>query len=197
MAIVADNDFAIFGGTAAAINNLLYQNSEAWPDQISNLSTLAFLLPAGDTTFYVLGMGGGGEENISGTVNGVDMTNVNVFMSSAIQSYLTGYNNGNAVAEATFVANLADVQTALSNLSWSSPDVNSSDTVIGLAAPNGVGFHFDDGTAHLFRFNASEVGVETVPEPSSIGLVLISFANLMLFRRRARGALRVKGSVAA
>lgn len=185
MKIVADNDYAVFGGTATGINDLLYQNNSIWNTQIQNLSTLTFTLPAGDTKFYVLAMGGGGQENISGLVNGVDMTAASVLMSSDVQSFLTGYNNS-AVAAGTFNANLADVQTAFSSLTWAAATTNTSDIVIGQAAPNGIGFQFDDSTAHLFAFSSADVGVQAVPEPSSAGLALLGFANLMLLRRRPR-----------
>ena len=89
--IIADNDFAIFGGTSTSINSLIYQNDFSWPDQLNNLSSFTFGLQPGDTTFYVLGMGGGGVENISGTVNGVDMTSITVLMSSDLAPFLTGY----------------------------------------------------------------------------------------------------------
>ena len=36
MQLVADNDFAVFGGTATGVNDLLYQNNDAWPQQISS-----------------------------------------------------------------------------------------------------------------------------------------------------------------
>lgn len=188
MKIVADNDYAVFAGTATGVNALLYQNNVNWETQILNLSTLTFTLPAGDTMFYVLGMGGGGQENISGLINGVDMTTIPVLMSSDISSFLTGYNLP-AVALGTFNANLADVQSAFSSLTWGSPVFNTTDTVIVQAAPNQIGFHFNAGTAHLFAFTASNVGVQSVPEPSSMGLALIGFAGLMLFNRRQRKSL--------
>lgn len=188
--MVADNDFAIFGGTAAGINDLLYQNNDYWGTQISTLSSLTFTLPAADTMFYVLGMGGGGNENISGLINGVDMTSasVSVTMSSDIQSYL-GYDTS-AVSGGTFDANLSGVQTAFSHLSWGAPNINTTDSVIVAAAPNHSGFHFDDSTAHLFAFSSRDVGVNpgpgAVPEPSSIALALIGLASLMRLRRRPR-----------
>ncbi len=188
--MVADNDFAIFGGTVAGVNDLLYQNNNVWWDQISTLSTLTFTLPAADTMFYVLGMGGGGNENISGLINGVDMTSaaVSVSMSSDIQSYL-GYNTS-TVSAGTFNANLSDVQMAFSHLTWGAPIINTTDEVILAAAPNKIGFHFADSTAHLFAFSSRDVGVTpgpgTVPEPSSIALALIGLASLMGFRRRPR-----------
>lgn len=193
--MVADNDFAIFGGTATGINNLLYQNNVSWPTQISTLSTLTFTLPAADTMFYVLGMGGGGNENISGLINGVDMTSasVSVTMSSDIQSYLGGYNLS-TVSNGTFNATLSDVQVAFSSLTWGAPTTNTTDEVIVAAAPNKIGFHFADSTAHLFAFSSRDVGVkpgpETVPEPSSIALALIGLASLMRLRRRPRKTIR-------
>ncbi len=188
MRMVGDNDFAIFGGTATGVNDILYQNNVIWNTQISTLSTLTFTLPAADTMFYVLGMGGGGQENISGLINGVDMTSASVTMSSDTQSFLTGYNLS-TVSGGTFNANLADVQTAFSSLTWGAPTTNTTDTVIQYS-PNQIGFHFADSTAHLFAFSSMAVGVNpglgAVPEPSSIALSLIGLASLMLLRRRPR-----------
>jgi hypothetical protein len=187
MQIVADNDFAVFGGTATSINDLIYQNYFSWPAQLSNLSTLSFDLPQGDTTFYLLGMGGGGQENISGTVNGIDITTLgDISMSSDLAPSLTGYlvSDGNgglvpdpSVADGTYNASLTDVQTAFPDLTWGSPTINYSDGVIQ-SSPNHVGFDFADSTAHLFSFSASDVGVTPAPEPSTwalmaTGLVLL------------------------
>jgi hypothetical protein len=196
MQIVADNDFAVFGGTATSVNDLIYQNDYSWPDQLNNLSTLSFDLPQGDTTIYILGMGGGGQENISGTVNGIDITSLgDISMSSDLSSYLTGYlvSDGNgglmadsSVADGTYDASLADVQTAFPNLTWGSPSINYDDNVIQYS-PNGVGFDFDPNTAHLFSFDAGDVGVTAVPEPSTWALAAVGFAILgrkIYFRRR-------------
>jgi hypothetical protein len=159
ISMVADNDFAIFSGTHTNINHLLYQNNVDWYHQIPALSTLSFNLTAGDNTFYVLGMGGGSEENISGKVNGVNMTtpSVNAFMSSDLHNSLTGYNLS-SVAAGTYNAQLNDVQNAFSSLSWShaSSNFNTTQTVIR-SSGFGSGFSFNSGTAHLFRFDAGAV----------------------------------------
>ncbi len=189
MQIIADNDFAVFGGTATSVNDLIYQNDAGWPDQLNNLSTITFDLQPGDTTFYLLGMGGGGQENISGTVNGVDITTINVSMSSDLSPYLAGYDLG-AVAAGTYDASLSDVQTALPNLTWGSPTFNNTDYVI-TQSPTGQGYDFASGTAPLFEFNATDVGVAPTPEPSTslllagAGAVIAACrAGLALFRRQ-------------
>ncbi len=181
ISMVADNDFAIFSGTASSINNILYQNNTSWPNQIIALSTLTFNLAAGDNRFYVLGMGGGGpEENISGTVNGVNMTNpsVTVLMSSNLAPSLSNYNVGGNVAAGNYNALLSDVQSAFSGLTWGSPTLNSSQTVIQQAG-FGSGFIFSTLRAHLFAFEATEVNV-SVPEPSVLVILGIGLLGLAL-----------------
>ncbi len=211
MQIVADNDFAVFGGTATSINDLIYQNDFSWPDQLSNLSSFSFDLAAGDTTFYLLGLGGGGTENISGTVNDVDISSLytydpdtdsfvwSVSESSDLAPYLTGYLvNGvadSSVADGTYDASLADVQIALPNLTWGDPTPTTGVDGVASQSPTGHGFHFDDSTAHLFRINASDLGVAITPapEPSTWALALVGGVLLgrnFIFRRSHLYALR-------
>lgn len=188
--MIADNDFAIFSGTNSGINNLLYQNNHSWYQQLPNLTTQTFDLAAGDDTFYVLGMGGGGQENISGKVNGVNMTDssVSVSMSSNIAGSLTGYN-GHAVANGFYNALLGDVQTAFASATWSNAASNVvSNEVVIQQGGFGSGFRFDHMTAHLFSFDAGDVNVPTtsVSEPSSLAILGLGIVGLGLRSRKKK-----------
>jgi hypothetical protein len=169
MQIIADNDFALFSGTDTKITRLIYQNGVSWPDQLNELLTFSFGLQPGETTLYLLGMGGGGsEENISGTVNGVDITSIPVSMSSDIAPNLTGYlDNIDTVADATYNASVPDVKQAFPSLTWGAPAYTNSQGVVE-QSPTGQGYYFATDTAHLFAFSAASVNVPTsTPEPAS------------------------------
>jgi hypothetical protein len=205
MQIVADNDFAVFGGTSNSITSLIYQNDYSWPDQLNNLSSFTFNLQPGETTFYILGMGGGGTENISGTINAVDISSLytynpetdsnvwSVSQSSNLAPYLTGYLSDSiadsSVADGTYSANISDVQAALVNLTWGDP-TPTFPWIDGVAAqsPTGQGFHFDPNNAVLYRFDATDVGVETVPEPSTWLLLLVGAGAVIAVNRFRRSS---------
>jgi hypothetical protein len=188
--IIVDNDFAVFTGTTTSVTSLIYQNDVAWPTQLANLSNLTFTLGPGETTFYVLGMGGGGQENLSGTVNGVDLTTISVSMSSDIGPFLTGFATGGAsVSDGTFNASLSDVQAALPSLTWGPPTLANGDTVVA-QSPTGQGFHFDANTAHLFEFGAADVNASPAPEPSTF-MLFMGAGVAIAFGRSRRSLPRV------
>ena len=182
MEILADNDFALFVGNSTSVDRLVYQNNVIWYSQAAALTSFSFSLNPGEDTFYLLGMGGGLQENISGLINGVDITSVGASQSSNLSSYLTGFNSTD-VTSGAYNASLANVQTALPNLTWGSPNYNTTDTVIGYS-PNHEGYDFPSDTAVLFKFGAATVNIAPTPEPASLALSLLGSAGLILFRRR-------------
>ncbi|MCP4320590.1 MAG: hypothetical protein GY787_01765, partial [Alteromonadales bacterium] len=170
ISIVADNDFAIFSGNSTSINHLVYQNNEDWVNQIARLSSLNFTLASGDDKFYVLAMGGGGEENISGLFNGVNITALDVLMSSNIAPNFSGYNPSD-IQSGKYDAILSDVQAAFSTATWSAPSINSTQTVIEHSGFDS-GFTFSTLNAHLFSFDAVDANIEVspVPEPTTLAI---------------------------
>ncbi len=188
--LVADNDFAVYAGTSSTITRSIYQNGVVWDDQIAAAASFSFELEPGENTYYVLAMGGGVEENISGRINGVNLVDVFTLDNQAIRqsanvaSFLSGYNS-TAVANGSFTPVLSDVQTALAGTTFGSPTVDSGRQVINgnpfsLSALSNtqVGFAFPAGTAVLYKFASEEVA-SPIPEPSSaaalVGLAALGF----------------------
>jgi hypothetical protein len=179
ISLVADNDFAVFSGDSTNVNHLIYQNNDTWMAQIAGLSTINYTLAAGDDTFYVLAMGGGGsQENLSGLINGVNITSLSVLMSSNLAPNLSGYNPSDVTA-GTYDASLSDVQAAFSSATWGATTLNTTQTVIAQSG-FGSGFTFSTLNAHLFSINAVDVGVEVraVPEPSTIAIFALGMICL-------------------
>ena len=185
--IVVDNDFAILTGTDTSVLRLVYQNSVVWNSQIAAASTFDLTLDPGETTIYILGMGGGGQENISGKINNININTLSLTMSSDLRPFLSGYNNTD-VADGTYSAQLADVQTAFPTLSFSGVSPSSAHTVPG-AAGNGSGYIFADSTAVLLKVAASDLGLSasSVPEPGTwaAAALLVGAAGYVRWRRRS------------
>ena len=181
--IVCDNDFAVFAGTVSSISRLIYQNGANWDSQIASAASFNLSLANDEDTIYLLAMGGGGgQENISGKINDVNLTSLtSIMQSNEVHPFLSGYDL-NDVANGIYNAILVDVQNALTSLSWSTPTplFNPSGEVAAVieAAGFGSGFTFGDSTAVLYRFEASLVGI---PEPSTLSLLAVGLG--VLFRR--------------
>ncbi len=191
--IVADNDFAVFAGSPDAITRVIYHNEVVWNSQLAAASSFTFDLVAGESVFYLLGMGGGGEENISGKINGVNIVKIfqddpnSIVRSNTVETLLTGYDFG-AVSNGTYTPALSDVQAALPSVSWSAPTIVSGQTVINSnpeALINGqaFGFNVPSAQAVLFRFDTASVGV---PEPGTVAMFGFAAVTAGLQRRRRR-----------
>ena len=194
--IVADNDFAVFAGSPDAVTRVIYHNDVIWNSQLAAASSFTFDLVAGESVFYLLGMGGSGAENISGKINGVNIVKIfqddpnSIVQSNPVETLLTGYDLG-AVSNGTYTPALSDVQAALPTASWSPPAIVSGPTVVNSnpeAYINGqpFGFNVPSSQAVLFRFDAANVGVPTVPEPSTVAMFGFAAVTASLQRRRRR-----------
>jgi hypothetical protein len=184
--IVVDNDFAIFSGTSASVNALLYQDNDGWPSHglrsIANPS-------AGDNIYYLLAMGGGGYEEAFGTIGTFNLTTATgVKVSNNLASYLSGYNL-TAVAQGSFDASLIDVQTAFPALTFAAPPAPGCGPICGLrpSISNGQSFAFSSGSAVLFAIPFGSPA--PVPGPLPIFGVLSAFQVSRRIRRRLRGTI--------
>jgi PEP-CTERM motif len=194
LSIVADNDFAIFAGNATTVTTLVHQNTGGLYSQtMTNGSSITYNFAVGEDRFYVVAMGGGLDDNISGEVNlGAGTVNIaSYFQSRAdVTSFISGYNPSNASNGSQNVL-LTEMQTALSSaLTWSATIVE--------AAPNGTnGFWPPKPPGYLSLVHDSWDGVAggpnsgkallyftPVPEPSSALLGGLGLLGLAVRRRR-------------
>lgn len=183
--LVADNDFALFAGNNSNVTRLLYQNNDSWMDQIPAAASFSFNLQAGEDLLYILVLGGGGQENVSGTINGHNIITLSgVQMSSNLAPSLDSYNLSQ-VAAGTYSVGLLDLQDALQSATWTSPSITYSHNVPFLSGAGGAGFEVPSSTAVALRFTSEQIAVP-VPELSTYGLLLgaLALAGAALRRRR-------------
>ena len=195
MQIICDNHFALYAGTATGVSRKVYENTGNWTTQLANAATFNVALTGSETHYYLLAMGGGGEENIGGKVNGVALNTIPMSQSSNIAAFLSGYFSSqgqggspswqiNDIANGTYVSQLADVQAAFSagSTTWNAPtDVRNS----GVGANvTGTAFWFGDKNAVLFQFSGLSVGVSAVPGAGGVGLGACGMLGLRGRRRR-------------
>ena len=174
--IVSDNDYALFAGNATNITRLIQQNNDVFWDQIAAASSYKIALEEGETYVYLMGMGGGGAEDIGGTLNDVDVTSISSGANGLqravsrpggssqsgyllVNPFLTGwdaasnFNCGGAITVCfgQYEAQLSEVQTALTGAVWGNPPS------VGWGQA-GNAFAYPDSTAVMFRMKASTLG---------------------------------------
>lgn len=177
--IVCDNDFVLLAGNANSITRIIFQNNEAWMNTLPAQNGVDATLLTGEDRYYLLGMGGGGQENIGGTINGVNITLLPILASGDISSYLTGYDV-NAAADGSFTAILADIQYANSHVTYSADNAWRNSNVGYMGIPSA--FSIPSQTAALFQLPAASL----VPEPSTYDLILggLALAGAVVRRRK-------------
>lgn len=181
--IVVDNDFALFSGTSTSINTLLFQNNISWYTQLDYQNNPIPDAPAGDNYYYLLAMGGGSPEEAFGTFGGLNLTTAaGVQVSNTLENKLSGFDL-NAVTDGTYDAQLSDLQSAFSGLTFSAPPSPSCQTVCQQfpGVSQGMSFAFGSGTAVLYSI---PMGTTTVPGPLPLLGVLGALQQSRRLRRR-------------
>lgn len=201
--VIVDNDYAAFVGNDSNVTRLFNQNNVDWGTQIANATSLDIYPQVGETYIYLAAMGGGGTEDFGGNLNGIDVVSIPgaqvasgrsplgtaAFISPylTLQSYVAGYTNG-AVAAGTQNVTLADLQTALTGVTWSSavatgygasgnvPTYKTSGVCCGSTATaaglSGKGWNFPDSTMVVFRYPLSAL---SLPVSAGVGQVVVDW----------------------
>ena len=187
--LIVDNDYAAFYGNDSTVTRILNQNNVDWSTQIANASSITISPNAGETYLYVAVMGGGGTEDFGGLLAGLDI----IFIPGAqvasgrsplgtatlsspyvrLESFVSGYLSS-SVAAGTQNVTVAQMQTALTGISWSSavgttagagnvPNWKTSGVCCGAAATgaglSGKGWNFPSDSLVLFRYPLNSLGV--------------------------------------
>jgi len=182
--IISDNDFAVFVGTSTGVTRLIYQNDVSWSAQVSAAGSFAFDFEPGETSIYLLAMGGGGPENIGGMMNGVDLTTIDVAQSSNLSGSLANYaTSGSAIESGVYSVTFNEVSAAVPGLTWGG--VSVTDNGVGTFV-TGNAFEHAESSAVIYRFSAADIGVivPAVPEPNVTLLGLATALVLVTLRRR-------------
>ena len=175
--ILADNDYALFTGTSNTATRLVYQNDRDWNNQLQQSSGFTFSFNPGETTLYLLAMGGGNiEENVGGYINGVNITTAGAQASGDVSSLLTDYNIGGNVTQGTYNVSLQNMNSIIPQVSWGNPTIFNGG--VG-SLINGSAFQMQPGEAIIYRFSS-----DAVPEPSTYALFGIGAIGMLMVMRK-------------
>ncbi len=202
--VIVDNDYAAFVGNNSNVTRLFNQNNVDWQTQISNATSLDIYPQVGETYLYLAVMGGGGTEDFGGNLNGLDIVSITGAQVASgrsplgtatvngsyltLQSYVSGYSNG-AVAAGTQNVTLAQLQAALTGVTWSSavatgsgsgnvPTYKTSGVCCGSTATaaglSGKGWDFPTGSLVVFRYPLSAL---SLPVSAGVGQVVVDWVE--------------------
>ena len=194
--LIVDNDYVVFMGDNTNVTRLFNQNNVDWMSQLASAASLDITPLSGETYIYVGAMGGGGGEDIGGSLNGNDI----VFLTGAqvatgrsplgtatlsgvyatFQSYVPGYSTA---ASGTQDVTLAQMQSALTGATWSSAvsSITANSTTLNYktsgvccgAGTTGKGWNFPSDSLVVFRYPISSLGL---PVSAGNGQVVVDWA---------------------
>lgn len=184
--VIVDNDYAAFMGNDSNVTRLFHQNNVAWMTQITDASSLDIFPQTGETYLYLAVMGGGGIEDWAGKLNGndvVDMAGAQVATGRSplgsgsfsspymtLQGFVSGYS-ASAAADGTQNVTLAQLQSALTGITWSSAVSTGAGSgnvpnhkTSGVCCSNGgtmsgKGWNFPSNSLVVFRYPVTSLGL--------------------------------------